>query len=179
MRKSSLLAVMALVGPVFGQATAQEPSTAIVTDEIVVRGKTGAALRLEIERAENAVFERFNEINSRDDLDIRCKSEVRTGTRIPQRVCAPIFLRDAQAAAAQSVVASLQGSAFDGGSEAFHAAWASHRYLQLEDEMRRLVREDEQLLAAMQRLLELRQTGDRRPVRARADVDAPQSEDAR
>ncbi|HEY5567285.1 MAG TPA: hypothetical protein VIM81_08590 [Gammaproteobacteria bacterium] len=46
-------------------------------------------------------------------------------------------------------------------------------------EMRRLVREDEQLLAAMQRLLELRQTGDRRPVRARADVDAPQSEDAR
>jgi hypothetical protein len=149
--------LVALIVCVCAQAaSAQEPSESVVTDEVIVRGRTAEALRFEIERAENAMFERFNAINSHDDFDIRCTLEVRTGTHIPQRVCAPVFLRNAQATAGRDTVRSLQGSPVGGNSAQVQAGWASYRYSQLEDEMRRLVQQDEQLLAAMQRVLALR-----------------------
>jgi hypothetical protein len=44
-------------------------------EEIIVRGRRIGELRAEIERAEEAVFARFNEINSTDDFDVHCRSE--------------------------------------------------------------------------------------------------------
>jgi hypothetical protein len=175
-RASSVVMALVLAAALLANAAAaQQPPTAIVTDEVIVRGRTPEALRFEIERAEELVFERFNAINSHDDFDIHCNYEIRTGTRIPQRVCAPVFLRKAQATAARDTLLSLQGSVFGGGSEQAQAAWASYRHAQLEDEMQRLVQEDEQLLAATRRLLELRgiddvateQTADSRRSRGR------------
>ncbi|HEX5419978.1 MAG TPA: hypothetical protein VFY39_08255, partial [Gammaproteobacteria bacterium] len=41
-----------------------------VEDEIVVRGRTPAELRLQMQIAEDAVYGRFNEIDSNDEFDI-------------------------------------------------------------------------------------------------------------
>ena len=156
MRTSSLFLLL-LVSPAFGQEAVKETlPTPGVTDEVIVRGQTPPALRLEIERAENAVYERFNAINSTDDFDIRCTFETATGTRMPQRVCAPVFLRNAQATAGKDVARELQGFG-SAGSEQIHAGLASYRYLQIEDEMRRLAAEDQEFLAALRRWTELRQ----------------------
>jgi len=154
------LFLLLLVGPVFAQETVkEEPPAAVATDEIIVRGKTPPALRLEIERAENAVYERFNAINSTDDFDIHCTLEIATGTHIPQRVCAPVFLRNAQATAGKDRGRELQGFG-SAGSEQIQAGMASYRYLRIEDEMRRLAGEDQEFLAALRRLTELRQRGE-------------------
>jgi hypothetical protein len=146
---------------------AQDAPSAIVTDEVIVRGRTAEGLRLEIERAENAVFERFNAINSHDDFDIYCTLEVRTGTRIPQRECAPVFLRNAQATAGRDVVRSLQGSAYGSGTEALQAGMAAQRQILLEQELRRLVTEDQALVAALERLIELQDSAARPRARKR------------
>jgi hypothetical protein len=139
-------------------AAAPEPPPGGLIDEIIVRGQTPPALRLEIERAENAVFERFNAINSDDELDIRCTLETPTGTHMPQRVCAPVFYRDAQAHAGEDTTRAFQGLSSGVNTEQYYAGLARYRYTQLEDEMRRLAGEDRDLLDALQRLLELRQT---------------------
>jgi hypothetical protein len=128
-----------------------------VTDEIIVLGRTLPALRLEIERAENAVFDRFNALNKSDDFDIHCTMEIATGTHIPQRVCAPVFLRDAQARAGTDTVLGLQGFSFGAGSEQYYAGVSSYQYRQLQEQMRGLVREDRELFDALQHLMELRQ----------------------
>ena len=55
-----------------------------------MRGRTGPQLRVEIERVENAVYERFNALNSRDEFDIVCLNEAPVGlaharARVPAR----------------------------------------------------------------------------------------------
>lgn len=126
-----------------------------VDEEVVVRGRSRAALRAQIRLAEDAVYERFNAINSDDEFDIVCRREVRTGTRIPQRVCQPNFWRDALADAGEETTRGLQGGvAF--GAQQFQGE-ALHKQRLLGEEMRRLAAEDEQLLEALARLMTLDQ----------------------
>ena len=71
-----------------GVALAQEPETepaadALAGDEVVVRGQSLGTIRAEIRRAEDAVFTRFNEINSDDEFDIDCRMEVPLGSHVP------------------------------------------------------------------------------------------------
>lgn len=56
-------------------------------DEIIVRGKALEGLKLRIERAEDDVYARFNEINSDDSYDIHCYERAPAGSRIKKRVC--------------------------------------------------------------------------------------------
>ena len=122
-------------------------------DVVVVIGRTPAALRLQIELAEDAVFGRFNEINSTDDFDIRCRQEVYTGSRIPQRVCLPNLWRDAQREAGEEAVRAMQGSnAFDA---ALFLAEAKYKYRLMEEEFRELIQSDEDLLESVQHLARL------------------------
>jgi hypothetical protein len=149
--KTALLRIIrvALIYALLGAAASAQNAPAVITDEIIVRGRTAEALRLEIERAEETVFARFNEINSDDRFDIHCKSQVPTGRHIPARVCAPNYLRDAEANHAKAILTGI-------GDPQAAVAEGHYRHLELEQEMHRLVLEDEKLLRAMERLVQLR-----------------------
>ena len=114
-----------------------------VGDEIRVEGHRAAALRLEIQRAEQVLYDRFNAIDSRDEFDISCEYEVQTGSKMPRRVCHAAFWRVAQARAAHEGVLRQQGSAAFSPSQ-FQAEALSQQQL-LAAEMRRLVAEDPEL----------------------------------
>jgi hypothetical protein len=151
----------------------QPQPPASVDDEVIVRGQTRADLRLQIEIAQDAVFARFNEINSSDDFDIHCRDEKPTGSHIPRRVCQANFWRDAQAEAGKETVRGLQGSSFAFDSQQFLAG-ALYRRTQLDEEMRRLVAEDEDLKDAVARLANLEQaeSGGRLPSASLATASA-------
>jgi hypothetical protein len=126
---------------------AERDEAAFVDEEIVVRGRSRALLRMQFELAEDAVYERFNEINSDDEFDIHCRREVTTGSRIQQRVCQGNFWREAQADAGQETARGLQGSA--SLNPQLFLGEALYKRELLAEEMRRLASEDEQLLQSL------------------------------
>ncbi|HEX7080391.1 MAG TPA: hypothetical protein VF329_05210 [Gammaproteobacteria bacterium] len=161
-KEVATVAVLCCIALLAGAATGQEsapdaarrepPST--VDDEVVVRGRSRAELRLQMQLAEEAVYARFNEINSSDEFDIHCLREPVTGSRILRRVCQPEFWRNAQARAAEETVRAMQGS--PSTPVAAVLGEAMYKGELLEDEMRRLAREDDQLLKALLRLANLK-----------------------
>ncbi len=115
-------------------------------EEIIVRGRSLGELRFEIRRSEAAVFARFNELNSTDDFDIKCRSETYYGHLA--RICQPNFARELQGRAATEQVRAMQG----GGSPGLGFLYAQQARLlqgQLDAEMRQLAAEDEQLQSAI------------------------------
>jgi hypothetical protein len=90
------------------QDTTAVQSRAETPEEIVVRGKRLAAFRLEVQLARERAYAVFNEINSTDDFDIACKSEMRTGTRVNRMVCAARFEGRISRRAAQDYLAALR-----------------------------------------------------------------------
>jgi hypothetical protein len=71
----------ALSNPAFAQQA--EPP-----EEITVEGgRTLGDYRLELERARDEVFRRFNEANAGASTDVTCKDEQPTGSRMRQNVC--------------------------------------------------------------------------------------------
>jgi hypothetical protein len=126
-----------------------------VGDEVLVQGRNFASLRLEIQRAEEALYDRFNAINSKDEFDISCEYEVLTGSKIPRRVCRANFWRTSEAHAAHETVLGLQGSS-SFGSQQFQAQ-ALYKQSLLAAELRRLAATDPELQQAAFRLGTLEQ----------------------
>ena len=60
-------------------------------EEIVVRGRQLAKFRLEVQTARERAYAIFNEINSNDDFDVRCRDERKYHSRATRRVCRPQF----------------------------------------------------------------------------------------
>jgi hypothetical protein len=72
-----------------------EPEPTETIEEIVVYGnKSLARLHLELYKAEDAVFDLFNSLNSDDEFDIHCYKEAPTGSHIKKRVCKTNYVRD-------------------------------------------------------------------------------------
>jgi hypothetical protein len=81
----------------------EKPSETI--EEVIVRGsKSLIDLRHEMYRAEEALYDLFNSLNTDDDFDIRCYEEVPTGSKIPQRVCKTNWFRNQHAAETQKMM---------------------------------------------------------------------------
>jgi hypothetical protein len=126
-----------------------QASVPAVDDEIIIRGRRGAELRLEIERAENAIFARFNDINSDDRFDIVCRLEPPIGSRIDRRVCSSNDWRDKAAEHGAALIRHLRN---EGGPLPEMFLLEQQRgQRQLVDEMRRLVFSDETLYEAVAR----------------------------
>ena len=83
------------------------PSTPEPADEVVVRGKRLADLRIKVDRAQDHAYGIFNDINSTNDFDVTCRDEGRTGTRGTHRVCRPRFEGRISSAAAKEYIAAL------------------------------------------------------------------------
>ena len=105
----------------------------------------------------------FNEINSSDRFDIYCRNEIRTGTRIPARICRPRFQSEVATDAAREWLAALRSKCITvtstcifgmGANEAMSRAQAvesESRYLddRLSDEILRLANEDAEFARAL------------------------------
>jgi len=127
--------------------------TSAPREEVVVRARSKAFVRQQIRLAEEAVYTRFNEINSTDDFDIHCYREVHTGSRIPVRECVPNYYRDALRRAGIETARSMQGSA---SLPITHfAAQATVQGNYMESEFRALAASDEELSNALIRLVGL------------------------
>jgi len=158
MRALCLTVLAALGAPALGQNAAPAPVPQIAgADEIIVRGRSGRRMRAEIERVEDAVFERFNALNSRDEFDILCTNEAPVGSHMPVRECLPKFAMTAESRAAKDVLRKMQGFKY-GTDTQIHFARLDQKSEELTAEMQRLAREDEQLLRELTRLAELRQS---------------------
>jgi len=116
-------------------------------EEIIVRGRDFGDLRFEIRRSEEALFARFNDLNSTDDFDIHCRYEIYGHLR--GRSCQSNFFRELQAKTAAAQVRD--------GRQGLGLAWYYAREVRrlnelLAAEMRQLATEDEQLRGAMAEL---------------------------
>jgi hypothetical protein len=158
MKAFCIVAFAALVSMANAQ---EEPSTAppVGVEELIVRGRTIQQLRLEIEKLEDAVYERFNELNSNDDFDIFCYEQAQTGSNVPQRTCIPKFALRADERAARTVLCTMQTACKGfGGNAQIHYARMEQKGEELTAEMARVAREDEQLMQELTRLAKLRET---------------------
>jgi hypothetical protein len=63
-----LLVLFSVSAPALAQEFATSPQDA-AADEVIVPGRRPATLRVEIERLEAAVYDRFNALNGDDELD--------------------------------------------------------------------------------------------------------------
>jgi hypothetical protein len=157
-----LTAVAATIGPALATtADSQESTEARAAEttameppgppDIIVRGRRIGELRFEIERAEEAVFARFNEINSTDDFDIHCRSE-KVGM-LKRRFCMSNSWREQSANMAGEMVRAMNGQRNFARAQAHRAEQLRTNQL-LADEMRQLAAEDEQLRQAFANLSE-------------------------
>ena len=159
---------------------AAEPSNRLLAqpadepEEIVVRGKPLSQYRLELEQARDEMIKLFNEANEGDDTDVRCRDEVPTGSRIPERVCWSRAQDRAGGNAARDLLHSLVMSSGKGtggpqlNSQVAQAAaqgaassgeWAA--LVEFEQEWRRLLSRNEQFYEAVARYREIESEFDR------------------
>ena len=164
-----------LSGRVLAETLAQPPEETLAEhpediEEIIVRGgKTLSQYRLELEQAQDELFKRFNEANQGNDTDVRCRDEVPTGSRIPQRVRWSRAQDRATAKGARNFLTALTfgaGSASEGGETGLGAMQSVERdgeraALQFEDEWRRLLGGDPRFAEAVGEYAALKEEFDR------------------
>lgn len=136
---------------------AASPPPAAAVEEIIVPGRAPENLRVEIERLEVAVYDRFNALNSNDEFDIHCLQRAPTGSNIPLRTCAPNFVIQAESRAARKMLADGRSSDANNYNRAEYTLRMEQKSRELTEEMQRIAREDEQLLRDLARLAELKQ----------------------
>ena len=126
-----------------------------VGDEVIVLGKSWAEIRTQIQRAEEAVYSRFNEINSNDEFDIHCYRETLAGSRILHRVCESNAWRAAMAKMGAEYARALQGG--PAIPVATYLAEGQSKNRLLAEEMKQLGMRDEVLRQDLWRLGNLEQ----------------------
>lgn len=141
------------------QGPAASDPTAASTDEIIVSGKALEELRIRIERAEDDIYARFNEINGNDAYDIHCYDRVPKDSHISRRVCLSNAARAADVTMSEATVRALQSAVGSSGAPSGATGIAQvQRAKQLDterrvqDELRRLTQEDPVLKANVIRL---------------------------
>jgi hypothetical protein len=140
--------------PAAGVANA---SPAAAVDEVVVPGRKDEPLRVQIERLENSVYDRFNALNSNDEFDIHCFEQAPTGSNIPVRKCWPNFALEAEKRAAGKSLRRMQGVGGGAGNSESERASNAEKSKQLIAELQRVAREDEQLARDLTRLAQLKE----------------------
>ena len=155
MKTFCFAALLSLAAPALAQEIASSPQAADDVDEVIVPGSRPQNLRVEIERLEQVVYERWNALNSNDEFDIHCLDSEPTGSNITQTRCAPDFAIQAESRAAKNMIDGDRTSGSDRSAD--YLVTMEEKSRQLTEEMQRVAREDEQLLRDLVRLDELRQ----------------------
>jgi hypothetical protein len=133
-----------------GAAHAAAVASAAAPDEIIVRGRGYAELRLQIRRAEQSVYDRFNAINSDDRFDVTCDSRERLGSRMHEYVCQSNSWREQDANIGAATARALRGEF--GADPAQFVGEQLRMQRALRDEMNRLAESDPELRRAVMAL---------------------------
>jgi hypothetical protein len=81
-------------------------------EEVIVIGELSRpAVRSQIIRVETDIYNFYNANNGNKKLNIVCRQVALTGTRIPQRVCEPVFLTEARSRQMRRFVQEFAGVA--------------------------------------------------------------------
>lgn len=71
-------------------------------EEVEVLGRRSrVALRAEIIGLEDRMYKLYNRLNAERQFDVICSEAIVKGSRIPERVCSPVYMRRARATAGQ------------------------------------------------------------------------------
>ena len=127
-----------------GQTAAVQPPAGL--DEVIVRGRRVGELRLEIQHAEEAVFARFNDINSKDDFDIHCRNDKVYG--LLRRSCLSNIRRKLDGQIGREQALAIRGQGTGGAAQLIQSEQIRQQRL-LADELRQLAEKDRQLEAAV------------------------------
>jgi len=119
-------------------------------DEVVVIGQSLSDLKLRVEAAEVAVFDRFNDINSDDDFDIHCRYRTRYFSHTRERVCESNSWREQDENYAESLLQTVRGE-YAPPPGRFRGEQLRMNVL-LREELTRLAAEDPGLQEALQNL---------------------------
>lgn len=86
-------------------------------EEITVRAEqTVMAIRFQLRSAQDEMFAKFNELNSNDEFDIKCRTVRHAGSHIPRRECEPrFFTRERQSNSIQVISQMRDDGAPSGG----------------------------------------------------------------
>jgi len=156
MRTLCLVVAIGLGAPALAQEPRSLPDASEI-EELVVSGRRPENLRVEIERLEEAVYERFNALNSDDEFDIHCLKQAPTGSNIPLRTCAPNFVIRAESSSATKMLTDGRSGDGNNHSRREQQTRMEEKSRQLTEEIQRVAREDELLLRGLVRLDELKQ----------------------
>jgi len=171
-----VLALAALCGAlgVAGTAMGQEPpgqtkagaksdaAAEDARDEIVVLGRINE-LRTEVQRTEEAFYDRFNQINGDHKFDVHCRLEPLINSHIPRRVCASNAWHDVDAKIGAASLREARGEL--GSSPDSLVTEQAYAQKELTDAMRRATAQDPQLqqdivrFVAAKRALEAQMAG--------------------
>ena len=155
MRTLCFVALLSFGTPALAQEAASTPLAAGGIDEVIVPGSRPQNLRVEIERLEQVVYERWNALNGNDEFDIHCLDSEPTGSNITQTHCAPNFVIEAESRAAEDAVHGARTTGRSRNDE--YVAAIQQKSRELNEEMKRVARQDEQFLRDLVHLDELRQ----------------------
>jgi hypothetical protein len=92
-------------------SVAQEANESEIEEIIVIGELSKQAVRAQIIRVEGDIFSFYNDRNGNPELDIECREVALTGTRIPQRVCEPVFWTNARNRQVQNLIHEWSGIA--------------------------------------------------------------------
>ena len=156
MRTLCLALLLGLGASALGQEVAA-PQGSSELEELIVSGRKPENLRVEIERLENAVYERFNALNSSNEFDVHCFEQAPTGSNIPVRTCAPNFVTRTESHAGETMVRDGRDKAGNNNNPAEQRMNMERKNREFVEEIQRVARADEQLLRGLARLDELKQ----------------------
>lgn len=94
MTSRSAVVLICLLGLPFATvATAAPGGEQRLLDEVVVEGARIRLVRLREQLIvfEDRFYERFNQLNTRDEFDVYCHQEARIGTRLKRRYCRAVY----------------------------------------------------------------------------------------
>ena len=139
---ATLCGALGLRGAVIGQEKAgdgKQVAAEDAPDEIVVLGRIDQ-LRTEVERTEEAFYDRFNQINGDHMLDIHCRLEPLINSHIPRRVCASNAWHDIDAKIGAASLREARGEL--GSTPDSLVNEQTYAQKELTDAMRRATAED-------------------------------------
>ncbi len=146
-----------------------EPTRPI--EEIQVLGERSLlTMRNQINREEEYLYRMFNDLNSADKFDIRCRKQRTTRSYIPVRSCEPKFLTQLRQQSARHSISEIR-QAFSGGEVNFAIlqngldtlqpnseirGQAAADFEALNEEIFRIAMENPDYLASLQKIAELK-----------------------
>ncbi len=127
-------------------------------DVIIVYGSI-PELRRQLLRTRDAMFARFNEVNSDDKFDLHCTNEAVTGSRIVRERCVSNIWKEMDEEIAQAVIREVRQEA--GPPPSFYLGQQNYWNSRLREEWARVAKEDAGFQETMKRFGQAREALDR------------------